>query len=123
MSEPISHLTAETLDTFFRSGNVVTVRLASDPDCRLRIDPPGETLELWTPAVGPEPNVTTLSRLSVSTEEMGDGAWMVLSVDARDAHLEAYSLLASVVDDLRAGRPFKRCDGSVAGGLPRSSGA
>lgn len=106
MTDPTAHLNADTLETYFRAGDTVTVRLRSGPDCLLRIDPPGQRLELWTPGDGPEPDVTALSRLTVSTEEMDDGPWLVLGVDARDAHFEAYSLLAAVVDDLAAGRPF-----------------
>lgn len=98
------HLSAETLDAYFRAGAVVTVRLAESPSCRLRIDPRAQTLQLWTPAAGPEPDVTAMDRVSVSTEELDRGQWFVVEVDAADAHYEAYSLLAAVVDDLAAGR-------------------
>lgn len=110
MTESADHLnarlTAETLETYFGAGNVVPLNLATSPPCTLRIDPPGDRIELWTRATGPEPDVDTLSRVSLSTEELDDGPWFVLTVDARDAHLEAYSLLAAVVDDLASGRPF-----------------
>ncbi|MEQ4209648.1 PD-(D/E)XK motif protein [Actinopolymorpha sp. B9G3] len=99
-------LTAETLGTYFRSGSIVPLSLATTPPCTLRIDAPSERLELWTPAAGPEPDVSTLNRVSISTEDLDDGLWFVLTVDARGAHLEAYSLLAAVVDDLAAGRTF-----------------
>lgn len=110
MTDPADHfnarLTAETLETYFGAGTVVPLNLSTSPDCTLRIDPPGERLELWTPATGPEPDVDALSRVSLSTEELDDGPWFVLTVDARGAHLEAYSLLAAVVDDIVSGRPF-----------------
>lgn len=101
-----ARLTAATLETYFAAGTVVPVHLSDNPACTLRIDPPGDRLELWTPAGGPEPDVTSLSRVTLSTEELDDGPWFVLTVDARGAHLEAYSLIAAVVDDLTAGRPF-----------------
>ena len=104
--EPVTHLTPETLETYFRAGQVTTLRMAAVPDCRLRIDPPAHRLELWAAEDGPEPDVTSLARLTVSTEEMDSGAWLVLGVDAEGAHFEAYSLLAAVVDDLTRGRPF-----------------
>jgi hypothetical protein len=101
-----ARLTAATLETYFAAGTVVPIHVADSPRCTLRIDPPADRLELWTPAVGPEPDVTALSRLSLSLEELDDGPWFVLAVDSRGAHLEAYSLIAAVVDDLTAGRPF-----------------
>lgn len=110
MTDPADYLnarlTAETLETYFGADTVVPLNLSTSPACTLRIDPPGERLELWTPATGPEPDVDTLSRVSLSTEELDGGPWFVLTVDARGAHLEAYSLLAAVVDDLASGRPF-----------------
>jgi hypothetical protein len=110
VTEPEQHLnarlTAATLETYFNASTVVPLRIAVDPVCTLRIDPQQDTLELWTPASGPEPDVATLSRVTITTEELDDGAWFVLTVDARGAHLEAYSLVAAVVDDLTSARPF-----------------
>jgi hypothetical protein len=106
VNAPESHLSPETLEAYFASGSPVVHQLAADPRRTLRVDPPEQTLELWTPAVGPEPDVTALSRVRIATEEMDDGPWFVLTVDARHAHFEAYSLLAAVDDDLAAGRPF-----------------
>lgn len=102
-----ARLTAETLDTYFRGGLVVTLGILSSPRCMLRIDPVEDVLELWTGAVGVEPDVSSLSKLSVSTEELDDGAWFVLSVDAKGARVEAYSLIAAIVDDLADNRPFQ----------------
>ncbi len=101
-----SHLTASTLQTYFAAGRVVVLAIATTPECMLRVDPPHRRIELWTPAVGPEPDVTAMSRVSLDVEERDDGPWFVLAVDARDAHFEAYTLLAAVIDDLEAGRPF-----------------
>lgn len=101
-----ARLTAATLETYFAAGTVVALRLGDTPACTLRIDPPNDRLELWSPAVGPEPDVTSLSRVTVSIEEADAGLCFVLTVDARGAHLEAYSLIAAVVDDLTAGRAF-----------------
>ena len=110
MTDPVeqlnARLTAETLETYFGSGTVVPLNLSTSPRCTLRIDPPAERLELWTQACGPEPDLSSLSRVMLATEELDDGPWFVLTVDAPGAHLEAYSLLAAVVDDLATGRPF-----------------
>lgn len=107
MTDQITHLTAETLDEYFRAGAPVPLRLAGSPVRLLRIDPPAQTIELWTPVDGPEPDVTRLSRVSVDTDEIGEDPCYVLKVDARNAHYEAYSLLAAIVDDLQAGRSLQ----------------
>ncbi len=99
-------MSPETLETYFAAGTVVAVQLASSPVCTLRIDPPEDRLELWTPAEGPEPDVAALSRLSVDTEERDGASWFALTVDARGAHFAAYSLIAAIVDDLAAGSSF-----------------
>lgn len=104
--EPLTHLTPDTLETYFRAGQPVIVRMASAPDSQLRIDPGAQRMELWVAEVGPEPDVTSLARLSVNTEELDSGTWLVLAVDAEGAHFEAYSLLAAAVDELRRGRPL-----------------
>ncbi|RBY97954.1 PD-(D/E)XK motif protein [Blastococcus sp. TF02-8] len=98
------HLTAETLETYFGANVVVNLRLADEPECHLRIDPTVQRLQLWTPAAGPEPDVTAMDRVSVTTEQVDRGTWFVLEVDAEGSHYEAYSLIAAVVDDLTASR-------------------
>lgn len=107
MTDQITHLTAETLDEYFRAGTPVPLRLAGAPVRLLRIDPPSQTIELWTPVDGPEPDVTKLSRVSLDTDQIGDDPCYVVTVDARNAHYEAYSLLAAIVDDLQAGRTLQ----------------
>jgi hypothetical protein len=101
-----SRLTAATLEAYFATRRVVPVRLADVPVCTLRINAPADQLELWTPAEGPEPDVVTLDRVAYQLAHVDNADWFVLTVDARGAHFEAYSLLAAVVDDLVAGRPF-----------------
>jgi hypothetical protein len=101
-----SRLTAATLESYFATRRVVPVRLADVPACTLRINAPADQLELWTPAEGPEPDVATLDRVGYHRVHVDDADWFVLVVDARGAHFEAYSLIAAVVDDLVAGRPF-----------------
>jgi Putative PD-(D/E)XK family member, (DUF4420) len=101
-----ARLTATTLETYFAERIVVALHLSDEPVCTLRIDPPSEQLELWTPSRGPEPDLVELSRVKLTTEELNDEPWFVLTVDARGAHIEAYSVIAAVVDDLNTGRPF-----------------
>jgi hypothetical protein len=101
-----SRLTAATLEAYFASGTVVPIRLLDSPQCTLRINPPADQLELWTPAQGPEPDIAPLDRVTYTRAHLDDNDWFVLTVDARDAHFEAYSLIAAVVDDLAEGRPF-----------------
>lgn len=101
-----SRLTAATLESYFATGMVVPVGLADVPPCTLRINAPADQLELWTPAEGPEPDVATLDRVGYYRAHADGADWFVLIVDARGAHFEAYSLIAAVVDDLVAGRPF-----------------
>ena len=82
------------------------IHLADMPPCTLRINPPADQLELWTPVDGPEPDLISLDRVSFSRAHADGAEWFVLVVDAHGAHFEAYSLIAAIVDDLVAGRPF-----------------
>ncbi len=107
MTEPDHHLnvrlTSATLEAYFSSRTVVVLSLTDTPPCTLRIDPAADRLALWTVATGPLPDLVALSRVTMKAEEADGVTWFVLTVDAREAHLEAYSLIAAVVDDLMAG--------------------
>ena len=101
-----TRLTAATLEAYFAAASVVSVGLLDNPECTMRVDPRGDRLELWTPFNGPEPDVRPLHRVTLRHELIADRDWHVLAVDARNAHVEAYSLIAAIVDDLAAGLPF-----------------
>ena len=101
-----TRLTAATLEAYFTAANVVPVRLLDAPECTMRVDPTADRLELWTPLNGPEPDVRSLHRVMLRRERIADRDWHVLAVDSRNAHVEAYSLIAAIVDDLAAGLPF-----------------
>ena len=101
-----TRLTAATLEAYFTAANVVPVRLLDNPECTMRVDPTADRLELWTPLNGPEPDVRSLHRVTLRRERVADLEWHVLAVDARNAHVEGYSLIAAIVDDLGAGLPF-----------------
>lgn len=99
-------LTADTLDAYFRSAQEVSLRVLDDPESRLLVDGGSDRIELWTPRSGELPDVAGLQRLDVDVETMDDGEWFVLSADAAGARFEAYSVLASVVEDLAQGVSF-----------------
>lgn len=100
------YLTPETLAKYFKASVVTVQRLCTDPLCRLRIDPIAQQLALLVPAHGAYPDVRALARLSVDTVDVDGTDWFQLSVDAQGMHYEAYSVLASIVDDMRDGRSF-----------------
>lgn len=108
----VDHLNPETLETYFGAQRI-TVRLAASPDCRLTVDPGEQALELWTPALGVEPDVTTLHRVRLDREGTDDGECFVLTVDATGMHYEAYTLIAAIVDDMRLGLSFARATESA----------
>ena len=102
-----ARLTAATLESYFSSETVIPIEITEDPRCVLRIDAPNDRLELWTPAHGPEPDVSRFHRVSHRKVRTDGKYWSVLAIDARAAHLEAYSLIAAVVDGLAEGLSFQ----------------
>lgn len=103
---PAGYLTPETLAEYFRAGAVTVQPIGTDPPCRLRIDPTTDVLQLLVPAHGPLPDVTAMARLDVDTIDVDGEDWFELRVDAQGMHYEAYSVLASIVDDMQTGRSF-----------------
>lgn len=104
--EQPAFLTPETLAEYFKAGTPTVQPLSVEPACSLRIEPRSERLELYVPMVGAEPDVSTLERLELDTVEYDGAEWFRLSVDAVGIHHEAYSLLASIVDEMGEGAPF-----------------
>ena len=102
-----SHLDPKTVEAYFRLGVKAAFDLQQDPLVRMEIDPPHETIEVTTPAAGADPEVTAFERLGFSRFTRDGIEWFRLRVDARDMHYEAYVLLESVVDQLRAGTSFR----------------
>jgi hypothetical protein len=106
IDEHPNYLTPETVAEYFRSGTVTVQRVGVDAQYKLRIDPTAETLELFTPARGDQPDVTAMARLDVDTVDVDGVECFQLRIDAQDMHYEAYSVLASIVDDMNGGRSF-----------------
>lgn len=105
-TEPVNYLTPETLAEYFRAGTTTVQRLSTNPPSRLRINPTAERLELFVPTDGAEPDVTAMARLNVDTVHLDGSDWFQLQVDAQGIHHEAYSMLASIVDDMSCGHSF-----------------
>lgn len=105
-SDPINYLTPETLADYFRAGAPTVQWISPKPPSRLRIDPLAERLELLVPADGAEPDVTAMARLNVDTVYLDGDDWFQLRIDAQGMHHEAYSVLASIVDDMSNGYSF-----------------
>lgn len=97
-------LTAETLERYFEAGRAIPLRLVEDPEIILRIEPSPDRLDLWLPADTSRPDAGDLNRIELHDEQMDGRDVLVISVDATGARLEAYGLLAAVVDDVVTGR-------------------
>ena len=106
-------LTPESLDEYFAAGVPTTHLLSRDPRCELLIDPSPEVYELLTPAVGAEPDLTGMQRVSVDTVSQEDGAWFRLRIEASDLRHEAYGLVVAVVQAMRGGAPFAAATGAA----------
>lgn len=105
-SEATRYLTPETLAEYFRAGTTTMQPLSATPPSKLRIDPTAEKLELFVPARGAEPDVTAMSRMNLDVVDLDGNDWFQLQVDAQGMHHEAYSVLASIVDDMTNGYSF-----------------
>lgn len=97
-------LTAETLERYFAAGRATPLQLVRDPDIVLRIEPSPDRLDLWLPADSSGPDTGDLNRVELYEEHKDGRDVLVVSVDATGARLEAYGLLAAVVDDVVVGR-------------------
>jgi len=104
-TEP-EYLTPETLNEYFAAGTPTRQPMGSNPRCWLRIDPEHETFTLYAPFVGEMPDVATYERLDVNTVDLDDGTYFELDVEAAGLRHEGYSLIASIVDAMRAGDSF-----------------
>ena len=103
MSDP-TRLSAHTIEEYFNASVPVALRLPGDPARLLRIDPPAQRIELWTPVDGPAPDVIRLARVAAHRDTFENVPYHVLALDARGARYEAYTVLAAIIDDLEAGR-------------------
>ncbi|WP_167349952.1 PD-(D/E)XK motif protein [Pseudoclavibacter helvolus] len=97
------HLDPRTVEEYFRLGAKTAFELIRAPVVRMEIDPSQESIELTTPAVGANPEVASLERLSVARYWRGNSEWFRLRVDARNMHYESYALIEAVADTLRSG--------------------
>ena len=102
-----THLDPKTVEEYFRLGVKSAFTLHDSPRVIMEIDPGRQEIELRTPAVGSEPEVTAFQRLSFSRITREGIEWFRLVVDARDMHYEAYVLLESIVDQLKSGASFR----------------
>ncbi|MFL0565916.1 PD-(D/E)XK motif protein [Microbacterium sp. 179-I 1D1 NHS] len=102
-----THLDPRTVEAYFLLGAQAAFPLHTDPQIVMRILPQQEEIELLTPAVGPDPDVTGLDRLDSSRIVIDGGEWFRLAVSARDMHYEAYVLMESVVDQMKGGAAFR----------------
>lgn len=102
-----THLDPRSVEEYFRLGVRTAFDLRAEPLVRMEIDPGQETIELTLPAAGSDPEVTTFERLTFNRFASQGAEWFRLTIDARDMHYEAYVLVESVVDQLRAGASFR----------------
>lgn len=102
-----THLDPKSVEEYFRLGAKTAFDLHTDPLVRMEIDPGHETIELTTPAAGSDPEVTSFENLTFNRFRGATEEWFRLTIDARDMHYEAYVLVESIVDQLRAGASFR----------------
>lgn len=102
-----AHLDPRAVEDYFRLGVKTAFVLLQKPFVRMEIDPGQETITLTTPATGTDPEVTAFEHISFGRLIAEGLEWFRLTVDARDTHYEAYALVASVTDQLRAGASFR----------------
>lgn len=95
--------TAETLGYYFEAESPATVKLTDSPRILLILDPVEKEMQLWLPADDSRPEAPGLAQLSIDEEVMDTGTWCCVTVNARDARFEAYSILAAIVDDVVGG--------------------
>ncbi|MEX5265223.1 PD-(D/E)XK motif protein [Kocuria sp. CPCC 205231] len=104
---PLDRLTPENLEDFFTARHVSTHALDQQLGAVLHLDPHAERLHLKVADDGSVPDVHGLERVTVGAESTTGGHGMlVLSIDARHAHMEAYGMVLSVVDGMRSGQNF-----------------
>lgn len=108
-SENPKHLDPGTVEAYFRGGAAAAFVVCDKPEAQMTIDPAHNELRLVTPVAGSDPDVTAFERLSIRrVGRPGDAReWYELTVDATDMHYEAYVLIESIVDQLRAGATFR----------------
>jgi len=99
------HLDPASVEVYFRAIAPAAFQMSENPPVRLIIDPEREELRLITLAAGADPEITSYERLTLRRVRRPDDGreWFELSVDAADMHYEAYVLVESIVDQLKAG--------------------
>lgn len=102
------YLEPELLEELFSLTQQSRHRVIEEPRCEIIIDPRHEEITLVTAAVGPEPDVAKFSRIRLELADDAESPTYELSIDATDAHFEAYSILTAVVDELFEGASFAR---------------
>jgi len=117
-AEP-GHLEPASVAAYFRAKVPAAFRMSEKPPVRLTIDPGTEELRLITPAAGGDPEITAYERLTFRRVGVhGDAReWFELSVDAADMHYEAYVLMESIVDQLKAGSTLRHATSESIEGL------
>lgn len=106
MSEPVSELSPDTLERYFRSGAVTTHLISETPEAIIRIDGAGQKISLLTPNAGMVQNTAVLQRVSTGLETWNGREWARITVDARNMYTEAYGLMLSVIQAMRGGATF-----------------
>jgi Putative PD-(D/E)XK family member, (DUF4420) len=104
---PNSRLSGDDVEAYFRVGFFSRRKVLDSPEAYIEFDPQQEWIRLRTPAAESAPELNGFERMTVDViDELGDGVWAELRVDAREMHYEAYLVLASVVDLMRGGLSF-----------------
>lgn len=113
------HLTPEIVEDYFRLGVRTAFALNETPHARLIIDPPRNELQLLTPVAGSAPEVTAYERITLKRQRPIDATadWYEMTIDATDMRYEAYILVESIVDQLRAGASFRHAVSESLEGL------
>lgn len=98
--------TPASLERFFASGQRTKHLVSEEPRLELVIDASRQAFEVQVLAVGSVPDLTGMERVKVETRTTKDGQKFILTIDAAEMHAEAYGIVMSVVESMRAGSTF-----------------
>lgn len=106
-SVSVWEFTRASLERFFASGQRTKHLVDEKLELELVIDGSQQAFELQVPVVGSIPNLAGMERVKVTTRMIKGGQRFILTIDAAEMHVEAYGVVMSVVDAMRAGLNFE----------------
>jgi hypothetical protein len=102
-----ARLSGEDVEAYFSAGFQTVRKVLHGPDVFLEFDPSKTEIRLRTPATGDVPELSGFERFEIDLlDELANGSWVELRVDAEGNQYEAYLVMAAIVDLMRGGTSF-----------------